>query len=402
MATAVIAIALVVLAFALRKAAWSLSRDFIQRHLREWETYPKTPRFYINWIHANLEMFFRVKKVSARPLQLTVDPSNICQLACPICPTGSKRHDRPSGKAKEELLLNLLKEVGQYLFTLNLFNWGEPFLNSDVTFAWASAARNMGIRVRVSSNLSMVLSDIQIERICSSGIHTLVVSLDGASGETYSKYRRNGNFERVIGNLRRIVAEKRRRQGRGPWLIWQFLVFAHNEHEIPSARKLANDIGVDEIRFAPPQVDESVDVYPSSDPRYHTELSKVHGKDPFESRFPENRDACVWHYMCAAINWDGSLSPCEILYKREYDFGTIGESGQFRFRDAYNSLSYQAARAGSSGCPSGTTHLVCFRCPARDMRSAAGINGDVIYHCKLRFLNLLRILISPVRLQPVS
>ena len=391
-------IALGILAI-LRLVARSLTGTFIRRHMEEWETYPRPLRFYVNWIRANLEMFFRVKKVRARPLQITIDSSNICQLACPICPTGMKKHDRPTGKAKEDLFLNLLKEVGDYLFVVNFFNWGEPFVNSDVTFSWIAAARKKGIRARVSSNLSLELSDEKIQKICASGIHTLVVSLDGATQETYLKYRRNGNFERVMSNLRRIVAEKAR-LGRGPRIIWQFLVFSHNEHEVPAARALAKEMGVDEIRFSAPQVDEAAGIYAAADPMYHSELSKVHTKLPFESQFPENRDSCVWHYMCAVINWDGALSPCEILYKKTQDFGTLGESGQFSFREVYNSPSYQAARAGSPRVADAVEPLVCFRCPAAEMRSASGINGDVGYHCKLRLLNIFRALCTPVGLQP--
>jgi MoaA/NifB/PqqE/SkfB family radical SAM enzyme len=348
-ATALI-LALICLLFFMRVVAWSLSKEFIQRHMTEWETYPKSLRFYLNWIRANLEMFFRVKKVRARPLQITIDSSNICQLSCPMCPTGSKKHDRPSGKAKEELMTNLLDEIGEYLFAIYFFNWGEPFINSDVLFSWVSAARRKGIRARVSSNLSLVLSDEQIHNICSCGIHTLIVSLDGASRETYLKYRVNGKFERVIENLKRIVAEKRRRGGKGPRIIWQFLVFAHNEHEIPAARIMANEIGVDDIRFSTPQVDESVGIFASSDPRFHTELSKLHGDVPFENKFPENRDSCAWHYMNAAINWDGSLSPCEVLYQTKYDFGTIGESGQFPILPGCASRQLQVPRWRAAPC----------------------------------------------------
>jgi MoaA/NifB/PqqE/SkfB family radical SAM enzyme len=399
MRTTAFILTLFIVLFVVRIIAWSLFKGSIDRRMTEWETYPKTLRFYLNWIHANLEMFFRLTKVRARPLQITIDSSNICQLSCPMCPTGSRKHDRPSGKAKEELLINLLKETGEYLFAINLFNWGEPLINSDVIFSWIAAAQKMGIRTRVSSNLSLALSDAQIHKICSSGTHTLIVSLDGASSEAYSRYRINGKFERVVENLKRIVAEKKRRGGKGPWIIWQFLVFAHNEHEISSARTLANEIGVDEIRFSPPQVNESIGVYPSTDPKYHSELSKTHTNLPFESQFPENRDSCMWHYMGAAINWDGSLSPCEILYSKKHDFGTLGEFGQIPFRDAYNSRYYQAARAGSSRFQGGEPPLVCFRCPAAQLRSRSGINGDIRYHCKLRVLSILRSLIAPLKLQ---
>jgi MoaA/NifB/PqqE/SkfB family radical SAM enzyme len=367
------------------KTARFLARDGIQRRLAQNRTYTRPIRFYLNWAHANLEMRLRVRKVRSRPLEITLDPSNICQLACPVCITGTRQHDRPAGSARQELVARLLDEDGAYLFTVNFFNWGEPFLQSKLLFPWVAAASAKGIRTRVSSNMSLVLSDQQIEQICASGLHTLVVSLDGATRETYSKYRINGDFDRVMKNLERVIAEKKRRHGDGPRIIWQFLVFAHNEHQIDLARTLANKMGVDEIWFSPPQVNENVGIFPARDPRYQNGLSRLHG----QLQPSENRDACAWHYMMTAINWDGTLSPCCVLYKTADDFGSIGTSGQHPLMDAYNSPSYQSVRSGVTSRKPQDPELVCFHCPAPELQSAQGLNQDILYHCKLRILDRL-------------
>lgn len=354
--------------------------------------YRRPLKFYLNWVGANLEMCLRAKRVRSKPLEVHIDASGICQLACPVCATGSRIQDRPAGMAKRELAINLLDQIGDSLFSLDLFNWGEPLLNKEVLFAWISAAHAKGIRTRVSSNLSLTLSDLEIGNLVSSGLSVLIVSLDGVSKETYSKYRVNGRFDLVLENLKRIVAEKKRQGVTSPQIVWQFLVFAHNEHEMDAARTMANEIGVDEIRFSAPQVNESVGIDASDDPAYHSGLSRLHQGPAQKSELPSNRERCVWHYMKAAINWNGSMSPCCALYKTKDDLGSVGEAGQHSFAEAYNSPAYRAVRAGGPRGATTDSDLACFRCPAWELRSPKGLNHEILSHIKLRVSQtLLRI-----------
>jgi MoaA/NifB/PqqE/SkfB family radical SAM enzyme len=73
-------------------------------------------------------------------------------------------------------------------------------------------------------------------------------SIDGASNETYQLYRVKGNFDTVIENVRKINRFKQQQHSDYPQLTWQFVVFGHNEHEIPVARRLASDLG---MKFSP-------------------------------------------------------------------------------------------------------------------------------------------------------
>ena len=75
-------------------------------------------------------------------------------------------------------------------------------------FVCLAASRK--IITRISTNLSLPLTDERIERIVASGLNEIVVSLDGASNATYGLYRRRGNFDLVFGNLRRLIEAKRR------------------------------------------------------------------------------------------------------------------------------------------------------------------------------------------------
>jgi hypothetical protein len=90
------------------------------------------PKAYVNWARANYELLTRSSTVRARPLKLTFDPTNYCQLRCPLCPTGARIQDRDRGRAQLHVFEHLMDEVGDYVFLVDFFNWGEPLLNERV------------------------------------------------------------------------------------------------------------------------------------------------------------------------------------------------------------------------------------------------------------------------------
>ena len=93
-------------------------------------------------------------------------------------------------------------------------------------------ARARGIVSTISTNLSLRLSDERIDRIITSGIGEISVSLDGASAATHQHYRRKSDFDLICANMRRLAAARKRLGRSTPLLSWQFIVFRFNEHEI--------------------------------------------------------------------------------------------------------------------------------------------------------------------------
>jgi MoaA/NifB/PqqE/SkfB family radical SAM enzyme len=76
-------------------------------------------------------------------------------------------------------------------------------------------------------------------------VKIVTCSIDGASPETYGIYRVRGDFDAVINNIERINVHKRAHASDLPHLVWQFVVFGHNEHEIPIAREMAERLGME-------------------------------------------------------------------------------------------------------------------------------------------------------------
>jgi hypothetical protein len=62
---------------------------------------------------------------------------------------------------------------------------------------------------------------------------------------SYRKYRVRSNFDTVIRNIETINSYKSLYQSEFPHLIWQFVVFGHNEKEIPVAREMGAKLGME-------------------------------------------------------------------------------------------------------------------------------------------------------------
>jgi len=210
---------------------------------------------FANFLHAKYEMFTEVIKVSTLPYYLCLDPSDKCQLRCPTCPTGIENESRrrkdveptlyriDRKKLSVDLYDSLLDELGDNLFLLMLYNYGEPLLNPHLP-EFIRAASDREIATETHSNLSLTLTDQRIDDLLTAGIDRLAASVDGFSQQAYEVHRVGGNVKLVHENLERL-AKARDRLGLDTEIIYNFLIFKHNENEIEDARKFAQDIGID-------------------------------------------------------------------------------------------------------------------------------------------------------------
>ncbi|HEY7160710.1 MAG TPA: radical SAM protein, partial [Acidobacteriota bacterium] len=312
------------------------------------------------------------------PLKINIDVTNSCQLSCPMCPTGLKQQDRPIGNLNADLFKSLLDEIGDFLFFIDFFNWGEPLINKKLD-EYIKIANQRKIWTTISTNLSLPLSDQRIESIIESGLSELIISADGASPETYSKYRQGGDFELVMENMQRFVRMKKSLGRKNPYIIWRFLVFGFNEHEIQKASDLALQYGVDRIIFAPPYVD--YERFPDWIPKEqkfqmkslqdHLEFTKATTSSvptSNEASRPERRRSrCDWHYISAAMSPDGAIAPCCALFGTNNDFASYTGKNEGTYMAGVNSEKYQTVRNRFAGRTNQPVDLVCENCPTPEI-----------------------------------
>lgn len=180
-----------------------------------------------------------------RPTALRLEASSFCQLRCPSCPTTTRAIDAAIGRGflRFEDFRDLVDRNPE-LKRIELSNYGEAFLNPNLLEILEYADRKgVAISLDNGANLNHAKDEI-LEGLVRHRLRLLTCSIDGASPETYRKYRVRGDFDMVIRNVERINHYKGAHASEFPRLQWQFVVFGHNEHEIPLAREMAARLGM--------------------------------------------------------------------------------------------------------------------------------------------------------------
>ena len=246
------------------------------------------------------------------PPAVMIEPSNICNLQCPLCPSGNGTLSRQRGLMSLSGFQGIVDQIHHKVGMLILWNQGEPYLNPQFNQMVAYAAERK-LYTMTSTNASLPMEP---EAIVRSGLDRIIISMDGISEETYNGYRVGGDYALVLDNMQKLIQTKKRLGSKTPCIDWQFIVMRQNEHEIPAVRTKARELGVDRLDFKTVQIYKPEDViYLPKDhklSRYHAE-----GQDFELANKLLNRCRRLWTQP--VINWDGELSICcydkDVLFK---------------------------------------------------------------------------------------
>ena len=338
---------------------------------------------FVNFLRAKYETYRGDLEVRAYPYYLCLDPSDKCQLRCPTCPTGieneGKRSKSPDAAVfranryllSEDVLAALLDELGEYLFMINFYNYGEPLLNRQLP-SFIRRAAALDIDTEIHTNLSLHLSDQFIEELLSAGLTYLQASIDGFSQEAYQVHRVGGNLALVKKNLERFTAA-RNRLGLKTEISYNFLVFSFNEHEIPAAKAYCEDLGITfNNRDAFIDNPEWLPSYRKGEkPNLMPESAQLK-KDSAESwslmpavNASHCPPACGWHHGYSLVTGGGTVAPCCAPARDRDDFGVV-VPGVTRFADVWNNDLFKASRAAFSSHAAAKVDLletICTKCP---------------------------------------
>ncbi len=320
-------------------------------------------------VFKNLDDLFNYKKTGKVPAPtfISIDPTNICNLKCPLCFFGQKTANYKKGV----MSFNTFKTVVDKIPTLEsiaLFSFGESFLNPEI-FDMIKYASQKDIMTSIHSNFSFKKDDEFFTNIVQSGLCSLVLSIDGASQDTYSVYRQGGDFDLLISNIRMLNSVKEQLKSETPVIIWKLMVNKYNEHEVETAKKMAEDLGIlfmtDEITLC--------DLIPDADFGETLEKRKndwLPKNDKYiksiyrgEYSYPINQNSiCNQLFENLIVNWDGKVFPCCWLTDENNAFGDLSKES---FEDVWHGEKYQYARSmfiPRDGAPRNINNTICAAC----------------------------------------
>ena len=313
-----------------------------QVYLSFWQRLPVRIQ---NRIFEGIKNNFNVNTLKPKlPKAVVIDPINICNLDCPLC--ASKNQNYEKGKMSFDTFKLVLDKIPSLKLVI-LFNWGEPLLHHEIfNIIKESVSRN--IYTITHTNFSLKQKPEFFERLVLSGLHQLVISADGASQETYEKYRVKGNFNWVIDNINYIVAAKKKLRKRDPKIVWKFIINKYNEHEVDYAKHLAKELGI-EISFDKMGLADDIpdlEFQGTLDERKEQWLPKNKGFIlPYYQNgryLPMNDKPCSQLFKSTVINPDGKITPCCWVTSKENVWGDLTKES---FEEIWHNEKYQYSRS---------------------------------------------------------
>lgn len=315
------------------KVYWADTRNFISKvtPLRTWNALQLLGSFYVTkWLKRPVQW--------GLPMTVSLEPTTACNLRCPECPSGLRAFTRETGNLKFDFFRRTIDELADRLIYLIFYFQGEPFINPQF-LEMVNYAHKKGIYTITSTNAHF-LDDATAKKAVESGLDRMIISVDGTTQEVYEQYRRAGSLDKVLEGARNMVKWKKKLNSPKPHLIFQFLVVKPNEHQIPEVYRLAEEIGIDEVKLKTAQVYD----YEKGNPLIPT-IDKY-------SRYTQNPDGTfrvknqllnhcwkLWH--ACVITWNGLVVPCCFDKDAEHRLGSLAERS---FKDIWKNGNYTAFR----------------------------------------------------------
>ena len=316
--------------------------SFVLRHM--------TPRKIGNAVLCIFEMKTRRPALRSHPIYLRIEVSPLCNLRCPGCVIGggldggaeSSPEHRLQGLMKYPMFESSVAGFPPWLFKVNLYDEGEPLLNKELFKMIEFLSRN-NVSTCISTNFSYTFSDATLEEMLDCGLEHLVIPLEGATQESYSRYRKGGDLHLVIDNIRRLMTLKRSRKDRSPLKVEiQFLDFGDNGADREPLRRIAEDLGVWRLLI-----------------KEGCSRQGWKGKRFTGAEEERRRKGCYEAWMDTTINSIGEMGTCD--YGEDHGIPNIGLAEDYHSMDLRNHPSLVRLR-GSFRDESVPLDAICCHC----------------------------------------
>ncbi len=317
----------------------------------------------------NIEALLRRERMHGLPYVAKVEPTNICNSTCRLCPTGTNLPGRCKGKMSLEQFCRIIDMIKRHTYVVDLSNWGDPLVVPDI-YRMIRYTHDARIWTYISSNLhAFNLERHDDEAIVQSRLDMLNCSLHAATQSTYEAYQPGKKLDVALTKIRAILDARRRLNSRTPVVQLFFVVTKHNEHEMADFRALAEDLKCEAVfipaslnlRFASRAewADKMREWLPSDvrwvAPWYRNGALGHHDENGTKKIYP-----CYWPWRETVINWDGAVSVCCGDYDPRWEMGNIFRDS---LRTIWNGEAYRAARRSFKRSVNGLTGEPCRSCP---------------------------------------
>ena len=196
-----------------------------------------------HWLY-RAEFHLRGYRPGAFPVHIDLELSGKCQLACIMCAYGEGTFDTSKQGMMDPHLANQALIQARYHGAKSVkFNFrGEPGLAAHLHSVVVAAKRVGYVETAINTNLTS-FSRRRLRNLGLAGLDLMIVSVDGATKETYEAIRINGDFAKLQLNLDYLMSCDPR-----PRVRLQMVVQDRNAHEVGRMGEVFNGL-YDELVF---------------------------------------------------------------------------------------------------------------------------------------------------------
>ncbi|MDO8538487.1 MAG: radical SAM protein [archaeon] len=202
------------------------------------------PRLLLNRLMLGFSYYTGKTKVWGSPITANIESTNFCNLECIMCPRGEMKRKLYHMKLEEfKAMIDGLGKNTEYV-GFDLF--GETLIHPQIA-EMVKYCTDKGIRSAVSTNVT-VLTEKKAKELLEAGLSIIVLSVDGATKETYEQVRQGGNYEDVLKNLNNFLRIKKEIPNKTFALI-QLIEMNNNKTEVQNFLDQWDFTDVDGVRI---------------------------------------------------------------------------------------------------------------------------------------------------------
>jgi len=313
----------------------------------------------INLIKAGLDLALCSENSHALPPTIHIEPTNICNLKCPLCPAGSGSLKRPKGIMSFDMFQTVLNELEDVLLCVILFAFGEPFLNKELP-RMIKECTDRNILTLTSTNGHCLQTLDEALRIVDARLSALIIAMDGSTQEIYQAYRKSGKLEMVKRCVANIEQAKTMSGSDLPYTNLRVVVTRNNEGDLSNIERIARDLGVNMFSC------KSLGCL-AHDKEFKTYEPDKKDMRRFSNQSLPRRDKasirCPFPFRQPTIYWDGTVVGCGCASGYAHLETPFGKLGEQSFRDLWNSTkAIELRRSIRTGL---NLPIFCHFCPYR-------------------------------------
>ena len=196
----------------------------------------------------------RSLEVGSLPSRLYIECTAACNISCfqACCaPETGITRTREAGMLDYDLFTQVIDEAGPALVRVDFFNYGEAFLHKRAVEMCAYIKNTFPHIYLYTSTNGLALNEAKARELVHTGVDEVTFSIDGATQDSYARYRQRGTLDVALKNLAAMTDEKQRAGRDIPFLNWRYILFTWNDSddEMNLARRRATEIGVDRLTW---------------------------------------------------------------------------------------------------------------------------------------------------------